>query len=63
MHKPLFLIVNYVYKACNPTILNLSIVKKKIKIKITLENIARVRKKAIESNVKRDKFRITGLQA
>ena len=38
IRKTLFLSMDYVYKACNPTILNLSVVKK-------------------------DKFRIVGLQA
>jgi len=28
MHKTLFLSMDYLYKACNPAILNLSIVKK-----------------------------------
>jgi len=33
MHKILFLNMEYVCKACNPTILNLSIVKKKDKFR------------------------------
>jgi len=32
MHKFLFSVKIYVYKACNPTILNLSIVKEKFRI-------------------------------
>ena len=32
MYKILFLSMNYVYKACNPTILNLSINQKKISL-------------------------------
>jgi hypothetical protein len=32
MHKFLFLVKIYVYKVCNPTILNLSIVKEKFRI-------------------------------
>jgi len=34
MYTILFLGMNYVYKACNPTILNLSIDKKKDKFRI-----------------------------
>jgi hypothetical protein len=32
MHKILFLSMEYVYEVCNPTIINLSIVKKKISL-------------------------------
>jgi hypothetical protein len=34
MHKVLLSVMNYVYKAFNPTILNLTIVLKKAKFKI-----------------------------
>ena len=34
MHNTLFLITYYVYKTCNPTILNISIVKEKDKFGI-----------------------------